>query len=55
MRLLIEWDEASALRLAEAVWDAGGTVRVLTIPVADGERSQACPSEALVETQGEGA
>lgn len=27
--LLVEWDEASALRLAEAIWDAGGRVRII--------------------------
>lgn len=29
VRLLVEWDEASTIRLAEEVWNAGGSVRLL--------------------------
>lgn len=31
--LLIEWEEGPALELAEAVWNAGGTVRICAEPV----------------------
>lgn len=46
MTLVVEWDEASAMRLAEAVWNAGGTVRLLIEPALHKESALACDAPA---------
>lgn len=47
--LLIEWDEPAAMDLAEVVWNAGGTVR-LVADTALGEERVARP-ESWIESQ----